>query len=1512
MQKQMTKLIRLFSHQIACDLFRRCLPRRGRSLLAGILLLWGESLTLAQPIDGAADHTSGSPLSALFAPQPAVQPGQSATQMPDGRWLLLGGQGRDYAPTPTASMLDVKTGGVIPLVATLGQPRSGHTATLLPDGTVLILGGVDAAGAILTSAEQFDPATGQVRVLDDPVLIPRWGHTATVLSNGHLFISGGVDQHGHAIYDAEIYDPLTRKTDPFSSKLGTARMKHIAAMLPSADVLLWGGVNMAREALSNGELYERSSERFSPVDSAAALELSQTIAIAGTPGIRDSRPAAEGQSAAIDQPLMVHFAQRMAVATLTTDSVTLIGPYGAVPVKVVPVEYGMLLFVTPLQDLLPASRYTLFINGATGASGQPLALSAIGFDTVQLGAKSTSSFDASEDQGSVRAMSPATSSGDAVRAASTTAGIVPPTRLGSHELQAVAAANGLFGAEAWLPDASHFSGDWRARRAASPLQGLPPLQGAEGETALSGQVLTLHGRPLENVTLTIAGQSARSDATGRFLLPHLVPGAQVLSIDGQSAGVDGKRYGYYQVRVDVEKNRTTVLPYTIWSTKLDPAGSVALPSPTLRETVVTSPRIPGLELRIPAGTIIRDRNGKIVTEINMTAIPTDRPPFPIPDLGVPVYFTIQPGGAKLSNLSGMAQQGARLIYPNFSGAAPGTRIDFWNYDTLSKGWYVYGRGTVMANGKQVMPDAGVAIYEFTGAMVSLPSNAPAKGPTPNGCGAGTGGGAGSDDCNADPNQPAQPAGCAGDPVDCATGLFLQTNTDLFVDGVVPLKVGRSYRQLDPASRAFGIGSSLSYDFYMVGDVAPYTYQDLILPDGGRVHYVRTSAGTGFVNAVYQHMSTTSKYFGSTIKSTLGHWELRLKDGTVFVFPDAGYNAVARLGAVRSIRDRYGNTTTLDRDGKGNLIRVTSPGSRYLQFTYDEKNRITVASDNMGRTVRYEYDTIGRLIKVIDPDGQFEAYTYDDNHNMLTVQDKRGNLMVTNVYDVNNRVSKQTYGDGSTNQFAYKLDVSGKVTQTDVTDERGTLTRMMFNAGGYTSSMTKAFGLPEQQAFTYERDPATNLLLSVTDALGRKTAYAYDAMGNLLTQTVLAGGADAVTSSRTYTADFSRLASVTDFLGNQLLMRYDAKGQLTELQDRNGNRVKRNYNAAGQPLQITDALGNSSNFAYDGFDLAQASDPLGRSVQFFNDNAGRRRGVVDALGNHTVYDLDALDRLSQVTDTLGQSITSGYDANGNPVSVTDPKGNRHQFAFDQRNAPTESTDPLNQLEAYVYDGKHNLIQKTDRKRQVTRYTYDALDRLTSTTYADGASVRVSYDQANRVTRIDDSINGAITFRYDGRDRVTQATTPRGTVAYTYDANGRRQSMDVAGQPTLRYSYDAGGRLTRIVQDAGPANNNQAQGIRFAYDAADRRIQTSYANGIVRRNSFDAAGQLTAIVYINPDGSTLGDLSYTYDNGGRRIEAGGSLARTALPAALSGARVDAANRLSAAGVQQFSYDANGNLT
>jgi hypothetical protein len=208
----------------------------------------------------------------------------------------------------------------------------------------------------------------------------------------------------------------------------------------------------------------------------------------------------------------------------------------------------------------------------------------------------------------------------------------------------------------------------------------------------------------------------------------------------------------------VTAGKTAVLPYTIWLPKIDTARAVKIDSPTKSESIVTTPLIPGLELRIPAGAVITDKDGRVAREISITPIPVDQPPFPLPDgVDVPIYFTIQPGGASVAvpGSSGY-QRGARLNYPNYGQRQPGAPAEFWQYEPEDgRGWYVYGRGAVTADGCQVAPNPGVSIHAFTGAMFGPPA---------------FGGGPG--------EAPGDHPGYGGDPVHLGTGVSSLLNPPL--------------------------------------------------------------------------------------------------------------------------------------------------------------------------------------------------------------------------------------------------------------------------------------------------------------------------------------------------------------------------------------------------------------------------------------------------------------------------------------------------------------------------------------------------------------------------------------------------------------------------------------------------------------------------------------------------------------------------------------------------------------
>ena len=166
----------------------------------------------------------------------------------------------------------------------------------------------------------------------------------------------------------------------------------------------------------------------------------------------------------------------------------------------------------------------------------------------------------------------------------------------------------------------------------------------------------------------------------------------------------------------------------------------------------------------------------------------------------------------------------------------------------------------------------------------------------------------------------------GDPVDCATGLFVLSRNDLTVAGTIPLALTRVYRQGDSTSRAFGIGTTDRYDIFTVGDINPYTYQDLILPDGGRIHFVRTSSGTSYTDAIYKHTATPSAYYGAVISWVNNGWQLRMRDGRTMFFAECAFCANSRMAALLEFDDRLGNKVTLTRDSYGNLTQINNPGA----------------------------------------------------------------------------------------------------------------------------------------------------------------------------------------------------------------------------------------------------------------------------------------------------------------------------------------------------------------------------------------------------------------------------------------------------------------------------------------------------------------------------------------------------------------------------------------------------------
>lgn len=1345
--------------------------------------------------------------------------GQTATPLSDGRTLFIGGEGANE-PQSSVFISDPRNREITPLANGLQLARAWHSATMLPDGKVLVLGGVGAAGRVISAPEIYDPETRTSELLTMPGLAARAYHTATLLTTGQVLVVGGGSGMGRALVRAELFDSRTRTAVTLPGRLINGRQKHKATLLFDGNVVFEGGVGNNSERLSDAELYDTDTRSFN------LTSLSSETAEGTVPYMSASLPADGATNVPVDSRVALRFSKQVPVEILNSQTVKLTSAERTVDAKVVAAEGGRLAFVTPRESLLGGSSYTLVLNNTPGAIA-PLTPAAISFTTV-----------------GERKADPPLPDAD------------------------------------WIPQTDNTRGNWKSNLGRSGWEDQPPLQAEPGVTALSGQVLTLLGKPLANVTISINGNSAQTDETGRFLLSSLSAGHSVLLIDGRTASRPQKVYGIFRAGVDITSGQTNVLPYTIWMPRLDMGHAVNISSPTTTDVVITNPLIPGLELHLPPGTVIRDLDGQAVTQISITPVPTDRPPFPLPPgFHVPVFASIQPGGARV------IPPRARLIYPNYTNERPGGRINFWNYDPEGKGWYIYGQGTVTADGRQIVPDPGVVIYEFTGIMIGSGGAPPPNGPEPG------------DDGDKD-----------GEPVDLSTGLFVFTKTDLALPDTLPITLSRTYRQEDNTSRAFGIGSSHPYEMFL-WSVNNYQEADLILPDGGRIHYVRISPGTGFGDAVYEHTATPSAFYKSLLSWNGNGWDLKLKDGTVYVFPD--------FAPLKSIRDRYGNQVTITRSGgaTGNITQITSPNGRWLQFTYDPSNRITQAKDNAGRTVNYTYDAGGRLWKVTDPKDGVTEYTYNSFNRMLTIKDARQITYLTNEYGANGRIIKQTQADTSTYDFAYTLDAGGKIIQTDVTDPRANVRRLTFNSNGYTLTDTLAFGESEQQTTTYERDAASNRIVSMIDGLGRKTTYSYDPLGNVTSIVQLADTQSAATTQFTYELTFNQVATITDPLNHTTTFSYDSHGSLTGIDDALNHQTTLAYNQAGQPTSMTDALQHSTQFIYDGGDLVEVRDPLGRSVYRFVDAAGRLLRITNALGQFTKFEYDKLNKITKITDPSSGVTLFAYDPNGNPLSVTDANNHITAFSYDNMDRISTRTDPLQgttSTQSYEYDLAGNTQKFTDRRGKVTRYEYDALNRPIFTGFGTiGApptatyesTITYSYDAANRLVQAADSWSGTLTRNYNEQARTISETSPQGTVSYAFDAAGRRTQMSVTGQQPVIYDYDNANRMVSLTQ--GTAN------VSFVYDNANRRTSVTLPSGNLMEYTYDNASQLIGMIYKN-GANVIGNLTYEYNGAGRRTKIGGSFGRTALPQTVTTATHNAANQLTQRGGSNLTYDANGNLT
>ncbi|MBT2745867.1 MULTISPECIES: RHS repeat-associated core domain-containing protein [unclassified Lysobacter] len=1465
------------------------------------------AMALALGLSMGAVGAALEPLPLSLSQQLALQSREVRAQLPDGRWLMLARDGRSLSlRTDATPAREVRHWP-------LGSARRLASVSVLADGRVLVWGGVDEGGRAQPEGLWFDSSTQTLTPARVPGLAPRAGHAATLLSDGRLLLSGGWTPGVAGVAKSEVWDERDGSVQIVPGAWNPPRLGHSSVLEADGRVRLSGGVDAQGRTLKQDDRFDPQRQAFAPAPRFTAIKERITA-----PVLSASWPSAKAMDVSPDARLSLRFSEPLQAAELNTSSVVLFGPGGRASVRVVPAEAGRLLFVTPLQALFPDSAYTLLIDGVRGRNGQSLATTAIDFKTAALNAAEAPVSTSSEVQ--------VTGEGS-TRACVQKNAWYTPCRARSELKDGV-----------WYPGADNTDSRWRIYtpdQAPTPNPSMAKTAALYGVTVMRGRVVRVDEQPVANVEVSIGANKARTDADGWFTLLDAAPGWQELYVDGSTANSAQAEYGQFVVGVRVATGKLTELNYLLHLPRITARDKIQIASPLKQEMRIGHPDMPGLELRIPAGAVIRDRKGQLVTELAIVPTPVNRAPFPVKE-NHPMAFTLEPGGAQVQGLTPTASGGIRVYYPNYDRKPAGTSADFWIYDPR-EGWRVYGQGTVSADGRQFEPERGVALHQTMGGMYSVPNNDP---PPKDGMPPDQDGKCPDPNC-ADQSAKGGGAGTEGDPVDLHTGDFIYADTDVTINDVVPLTIERHYRPRDMGKREFGLGMSLGFGHYLQRTSDDYAGIRIVLPNGSAVLFDRLS-GTGAQGEWRQHGSRTA-YAGAVMRSIFDSdpeqpygraYRVTLRDGSQMQF--GSYNNTR----LQWVQDRFGNQTRLVYNA-GLLTQLVSPNGRIVTFTYDSQNRIKTAKDHTGRTWTYDYNDKGLLSTVTYPDQTTKRYTYlvstfaDDfdvcpsginvdpryclyakdhkkfgtylqQHVMESVTDRRGNRVVYNEYPKYGswigRISKQTLADNSVYTFNYSNTPDGHLAVL-VTRPDGVKRRVLFdeNATLYPISDTYGYGTSEEQTYLYDRHASGQVRLR-TDPLGRKIEYQYDSVGQTTMVTLLHGTQKAQTTRMSYYGN-GQLRSVTDALDRITTLEY-TDGCLSKIVDPLDRATHIQCNAVGQPIAVTDAKGYTSIYRYEGGELTATVDQVGRATGFAYDTLGRLVVVRDADGRISRRSYDNNDRVRKLVDPSQQETQLTYDNNGNVEAVLLPHGNGVTYVYDARDRLAERRDSLDQAEVWTYFPGDRLKSYKNRRNQTSSVAYDALGRPEVLTLADGSTQSIVYDAGDRRRQLVDSMTGVLTWEYDEFDRLRRESGDAGVVTYDYDAMGRRIGMTAGSQAKVEYRYDAADQLRRILQGA--------EEVAFEYDEIGRRKTMTLPNAVVAAYGFNEASDLIGLAYAKGDGSVLGSMGYGYDRSGQRTVQTGSWANTLLPAAASGNVFDDNHRQTAYLGQPLTYDANGNLT
>jgi YD repeat-containing protein len=176
------------------------------------------------------------------------------------------------------------------------------------------------------------------------------------------------------------------------------------------------------------------------------------------------------------------------------------------------------------------------------------------------------------------------------------------------------------------------------------------------------------------------------------------------------------------------------------------------------------------------------------------------------------------------------------------------------------------------------------------------------------------------------------------------------------------------------------------------------------------------------------------------------------------------------------------------------------------FSYDRTDLNVQVKDPRNNLYGYSYDSVARLVQETDQAGAQVNVTRNGQDDVTSYVDPRS---ITTAYVRNGfgEVIQEASPDAGTTVFT--RDARGLVTSE--TDGRGVVTNRTYDAAGRMLTETYPAATAENVTYAYDATTSGNRgkgrLTSITDQSG-STAFVYDALGRVITNTrVIAGKSD---------------------------------------------------------------------------------------------------------------------------------------------------------------------------------------------------------------------------------------------------------------------------------------------------------------------------------------------------------------------------------------------------------------------